>query len=175
MAFEGNAGRNQRIRQVTPCRHPQALVLQPGALALLGPEAFVGQRLVDQAGDDLTAILDRDRDGEMGQSVEKVGRAVERVDQPARLVGVASDGAGFLEQHAPVRTGVAEFLAQHLLAALVGHRHEIGRALARDLQRVDFVEVTAQPRRGPARGLFHDGNQGGTKCHQSARRTYSCS
>ena len=44
----GNAGRDQRIGQVAPRRNAQALLLQPGAPALFGPEALVGERLIDQ-------------------------------------------------------------------------------------------------------------------------------
>ena len=88
----------------------------------------------------------------MRHAVEEVGRAIERVDDPPRLVGIAGDLAAFLEQHAPVGPRGAQFLDDRLLGALVGHRHEIGRALAADLELLDLAEVAPQARRGLARG-----------------------
>ena len=64
----------------------------------------------------------------MGDAVKEVGRAIERVDDPARLGGIALDLAAFLEQHAPVGPGVAKLLDDRLLGALVGHRDEVRRA-----------------------------------------------
>ena len=60
------------------------------------------------------------------------------------LVGIALDLAAFLEQQAPVGPGVAQLLDDRLLGALVGHRDEVGRALAADLQLLDLAEVAAQ-------------------------------
>ena len=54
---------------------------------------------------------------------------------------------------------MAQFFVNRLFGALVGHRHEIGRPLAADLQVLDFVKVTPQPGRCLARGTFHNGEQ----------------
>ena len=54
----------------------------------------------------------------MGDAVEEVGGAVDRIDDPARLAGIAVDRAAFLEQQAPVRPGVAQFLDQGRSACL---------------------------------------------------------
>ena len=108
----------------------------------------------------------------MRHAVEEVRRPIERIDDPARLVGIALDLAAFFEQHAPVGPRVAQFLDQGRFGALVGHRHEVGRALAADLQLLDLAEVAAQPRRGLARGALHDGDEAGMGDHdQSARLT----
>ena len=141
--------------------------LKPGAPALFRPEALVGQRLVDQPLGDLacrppgcgssTAI----EIAKCGNAVEEVGGAVERIDDPARLVRIALDLAAFLEQHAPVGPGVAQLLDERLLGALVGHRHEVGRALAADLELLDLAEVAPKARRRLARGALHDGDQAG--------------
>src|SRR5690606_24276319 len=91
-----DAGGNQRFGQVTPSGHTQARVLQPGAAALLGPEGVVGDRLVDHARGDLAPalavqprLLNRDRDREVRDAVEEVAGSVERVDDEARLGGIA--------------------------------------------------------------------------------------
>ena len=103
----------------------------------------------------------------MRDAVEEVGGAVERIDDPPRLVGIALDLAAFLEQHAPVGPRVAQFLDDRLLGALVGHRDEVGRALAADLQLLDLAEVAAQARRRLAGGALHDGDQAGVGDHVS--------
>ena len=111
LAVERNAGRDQRFGQVPACRDAQPLVLQPGPPALFGPEAFIGQRLIDQARRDLALavrqrLLDRDRNREMGKPVQEVRCAVERIDDPARLVRIAGDFSCFLKQESPVRAGM---------------------------------------------------------------------
>ena len=70
------------------------------------------------------------------------------------LAGSPAIVAAFLEQQAPVGPGVAQFLDQGLLGALVGHRDEIGRPLAADLQLLDLAEVAPQARRRLARGAL---------------------
>jgi hypothetical protein len=95
----------------------------------------------------------------MRDAVEEIGRPIERVDHPARLVGVALDRPAFLEQHAPVQPRIAQLLDDRLLGALVGHRHEICGALATNLQLFNFAEVAAQARRRLAGRALHDGDQ----------------
>ena len=107
----------------------------------------------------------------MRDAVEEVGGSIERIDDPARLGGIALDHPAFLEQHAPVGPGVAKLLDQGLLGALVGHRHEIGRTLLRHLQLLDLVIVAAQARRRLAHGAGHDGDQAGMGNHDSTPLT----
>ena len=168
-----NAGADQALAEVAARRHAKPRILKPGAAALLGPIAVVGQRLVDQSVSDFRIavgllVLDRDRDREMGHAVQEVGGAVERIDDPPRLVGIAGDFAAFLEQEAPVGPGVAKLVDKRLLGALVGHRHEVGRALAADLQLLDLAEVAAQARRRLAGGALHDGDQAGMGNHSAS-------
>ncbi len=124
----------------------------------------------------------------MRDAVEEVGGAVERIDDPARLVRIAGDLAALLDQEAPVGARLLQFLDQRVLGAPVGHRHEVGRPLAADLEVLDLVEVAAQLGTGLATGLFHDSDEAGMGYQdrllwpsphsrgvgdQSARRTYS--
>ena len=53
--------------------------------------------------------------------------------------------------------------------ALVGHRHEVGRPLAADLELLDLAEVAPQARRRLARGALHDGDQAGVGDHRLVR------
>jgi hypothetical protein len=79
----------------------------------------------------------------MRDAVEEVGGAVDRIDDPPRLGRIARDGAAFLKMEAPVGPGVAEFLYQRLLGALVGHRDKVCRSLSADLKLLDLAEVSA--------------------------------
>jgi hypothetical protein len=75
------------------------------------------------------------------QAVEEVGGSVERIDDEARLVGIALDRAPLLERQPPVRAGVAKLLDDRLLGALVRHGDEVGRALAADLELLDLAII----------------------------------
>ena len=130
----------------------QPLVVEEGALAALGDEQLVGDRIVDQAGDDRALALERDRDRELRDAVQEVGGAVERIDDPGvGLVG-ALVPAAFLAEEAVARPRLGKFVAQRLLGAAVGGGDEIGRALERDLQLLDLAEVALQRARGLAGG-----------------------
>jgi hypothetical protein len=93
--------------------------------------------------------------------VEKIGGAVERVDDPAmRLVGAFLEAA-FLAEKAVARPRLGELLAQDFLGAMVGGGDEIGRALQRHLQLLDLAEVALEAAAGLARRRGHDIEKGG--------------
>src|SRR5690606_5375053 len=179
-----DAGRDQRLTELAPRRDAQPGILQPGAAALLGPEALVGDRLVDEPGDHLApapaawlGFLDGDRDGEMRNAVEEVAGAVERIDDPPRFRRIPFDRAPFLEDEAPVRPRRAQLVPQRSLRRLVGLRNEVRRALAAHLEVGDFAEVAAQAAAGLACGALHHADQPGNcsqleiPCQSSAMRT----
>jgi hypothetical protein len=58
---------------------------------------------VNHAGDDLALPLQRDRDREDRDAVQEVGRAVERIDDPAMLGVVARHLAALLHQEGVTR------------------------------------------------------------------------
>jgi len=118
-------------------------------------------------------LLDRDRNREVWNAVEEVGRAVERIDDPPRLRRVAFDHAPFLEQHSPVGPRIAQLLDQGRLRPLVGHRDEVGGTLLRHLQLLDLVIVAAKARRRLAHRAGHDGDQAGMG-NQDAISTPPC-
>src|SRR3546814_7815254 len=112
----------------------------------LGPEALVGERLIDQRRHRFpravrARLLDRDRDREMRDAVEEIGGAVQGIDHETRLGGIAFDLAALLHDETPVGAGARQFLEQRLLGALIRHRDEIGRPLAADLEVLDLVEL----------------------------------
>src|SRR5437868_6171998 len=154
-----DAGADQALVEVAPSRNPQAGVLKPGAAALFRPIAVVGQWLVDESLADLAAaagflLLDRDGNREMRNAVEEIDGAIERIDNPPGFVGIAGSLATFLEQHAPIGACVAQFLDNGLFGPFVGHRDEVARPLAADLELLDLAEVAAEARRRLARGAL---------------------
>ena len=113
---------------------PDPLFVEEGALAALGDEHLVVDRIVDEPGDHRALALERDRDGELRDAVQEIGGAVERIDDPAMgLVGALAHAA-FLAEEAVAGPRLGQFGIQRLLGAAVGGGDEIGRALQRDLQ-----------------------------------------
>src|SRR3546814_1733657 len=98
----------------------------------------------------------------MRDRVEEVRGAVERVDDETRLARIALDLARLFHLEAPARARVGQLVIERPLGRLVGLRHEIGRALLRNLQMLDLAEVAAQLCAGLARGPFHDGGVAGS-------------
>ena len=148
----------------------QALVFQPRALVLLGPEHLVAHRVEHDAGAQLAIALERDRDREVRDAVQEVERAVERIDDEAVRLVRALHLAAFLEQEAVARPRLLEALADDLFGLLVGGGDEVGGTLARDLQVLDLAEIADEAAPGGARGIHHDGDGGGGAGH----RTWPC-
>jgi len=63
--------------------------------------------------------------------------------------------AAFLEKVAITRARFFERLADDLFGLLVGNGYEIRRALAGDLQILDFAEITDEATAGGARRIHH--------------------
>ena len=157
---ERDAGGEHRILQLAPGGDAQAPLVDEGADALLGPEHLIDRGGVDQAGRKFAAAIRQppfqpDADRPVRNAVQEVGGAVERIDHPAPRPVLRARGAGFLHQEGVAGTRLVQFLAQRLLGAHVGLRDEVGRALHRDLQLLDLVEVAQQPLRRLLRRVGH--------------------
>src|SRR3546814_18684806 len=94
--------------------------------------------------------------------VKKVGGPVQRIDYPAETAILSLLFANFLHHIAPVGPRLHQHFADRLFGGIVRGGHEIGRALARHLQRPDLAEVAAQPARRLAGGLFPDVDEAGS-------------
>ena len=124
----------------------QALVVEEGALALLGQEQSSLAGIVDHAGDDLALALQGDGDREVRDAVQEVGGAVERIDDPGvGLVG-ALDLAALFAEEAVAGPRLGELARRWLPRPLVGGGDEIAGPLA--------TPAGSRPRRsrGSARG-----------------------
>src|SRR5690606_2563633 len=113
-------------------------------------------------------LLNRDRDREVRDAVEEVAGSVERIDDEARLGGIAGDLAAFLHQEAPVGTRRAQFIPQGTLSRLVRLRDEVRGALAAYLEVLDFAEVAPKPPPRLARGALHHANNAGNCCQSES-------
>ena len=94
LADEGNAGGQDRLIQIAAGGDAKALVVQIGALALFGPEHLVADRIIGHTGHDHAVTFQRRCHRKMGDGVQEVGGAVERVNDPAKVI-TAFDDPGF--------------------------------------------------------------------------------
>ena len=84
----GSPQANTASDEVAASRDAQPLVIEERALAALGGEQFVGDRIVDHPGDHRALALEPDRNAELRNAVQEIGRTVERIDDPGvGLVG----------------------------------------------------------------------------------------
>ncbi len=146
-----------------PSGDADALVVEESALAAFGDEQVVVGGIVDEAGDDRAVALERDRHREMRNAVQKIGRAVERIDDPAMGFVGAFVRAAFLAEEAVIGPRLGELFAHDLLGALVGGGDEIARPLQRNLQLLDLAEIALEAAPGAMRRLDHDVEDGGVK------------
>ena len=109
----------------------------------------------------------------MRNAVEKVAGAVERIDDEARLVGLAGNLTPLFHQEAPPGASGAQFVPQRPLGGLVSLGDEVRRALAADLQMLDLAEIATQAPARLARSALHDSDEAGDRCHYLAIRMLS--
>ena len=76
-------GREQRLVELGHFGNADRVAAQPRAISFDGAEAFFAQRVVDDAENDFSFVLQRDRDRELRIGMGEVGCAVERIDDPA--------------------------------------------------------------------------------------------
>jgi hypothetical protein len=77
------AAGDDAISEALACCHTNAPLIEECALAAFGGEKLVQNRVVDDACDDVGVAFECDRDRELRDAVQKIGGAVERVDDPA--------------------------------------------------------------------------------------------
>src|SRR5258707_14072595 len=97
----------------------------------------------------------------MRDAVQEIGRAIERIDDPAVTRVGAGARAAFLAEEAVSRPRLGQFLVDDLLGAAIGGGDEVARPLERHLQMLDLAEIALEAPPGTARGLDHDIETGG--------------
>jgi hypothetical protein len=93
----------------------------------------------------------------MRDSVEEIGRAIERIDDEAGFAFCSGNLATLFHQETPIRAGDFKFAENRIFGAFVGLRYEICRPLLANLQMLNLAKVTAQLPTRFTGGLFHDG------------------
>ena len=73
--------------------------------------------------------------------MQEIGRAVERVDDPAMGFVVAVVATALLAEKTVAGPRLGQFSLKNFLGAAVGGGDEIGRSFQRDLQVLDFAEI----------------------------------
>src|ERR1051326_3233634 len=122
-------GADNRLGELPTRRYSEPAVVQIGAGALLGPIHLVAGRLVDHPGDDFAVAFERDRDREMRDAVQKIGRAIEGIDDPTVARVAARDLAPSFEQEAVAGASAVQLVPQRALGFQVGGRYEFARPL----------------------------------------------
>src|SRR5690606_33770949 len=95
-----NAAADDGIGKVLARGDAQTAIVEEGPAAALGGEELVRRRIQHHRRDDLAVTLERDGDGEARNAVQEIGRAVERIDDPAMRAVRAGDLLGFLAEEA---------------------------------------------------------------------------
>ena len=94
---EREAGADQAFLQMLPARHADAAIVEKRATPARCGEEIVADGIVDDGLRDLPLVLQRDRHAILREAVQKVGRAVERIDDPHVLCrGVGALSGAFL-------------------------------------------------------------------------------
>ena len=92
----------------------------------------------------LSLTLQRDGHCESRNTVQEVGGAVERINNPAMLAVCTFNRAAFFHQKAIVRTRTAQFTENNVFCFFIRLAHIIARAFKRNLQILYFAEITRQ-------------------------------
>src|SRR5262245_11682391 len=133
MSVVSNSARDDCLGKPRSRSDTNALIIQERALALFGHEHFIACRIVDQAGNHGAVALERHRNCEVGDAVQKIGGAVERIYDPHMTLVSAFATATFFTEKTIARSCLHELRVDGFFGATVGGRNEIGRALQRNL------------------------------------------
>src|SRR5271168_677442 len=125
LAEMGNAAAEERLRQLSPPRYSKAAIAAERPLSSLGDEHVVVRRIVNDAGHDLPLAFQRNRNGEMRDRVQKVGRRIERIDMPGVTLVGSFDAPALLHDEAVAWTRPGEIRVEALLGPLVGKTDKI--------------------------------------------------
>src|SRR5215467_9947407 len=159
LAAMRDAGADHRRRQLRPRRDPDAAIVEEGAFALLGGECLLICRIEDEPRHELALALERDRDGEDRNAMEKIGGAVERINNPVMGAIYARDVAALLHEEAVARTRSTKLGEQNFLGAVISGADEICGAFKRDLKLFDLAEIAREAAASLAGGGEHDVHQ----------------
>jgi choline dehydrogenase len=117
---ERDAGGKQTLDHGPSARHPQAAIVHPRPGTLFSPVQFVLGRVKDHTRNDFALVFQTDGNRPMRQAVQKVGCAVQRIDDPATGGVGPLTAAGFLAQPAIGRAARHQLFLDDALGFQVG-------------------------------------------------------
>ena len=115
-----------------------SLAVAKRAGAALGGEEQLAQRFIDDAGDDLVAIAQRNRDRPDGKVLQIVRCAVEWIDNPCAIAHRPRAVSAFLTEADVIRTLLIDERDDRQLALAIGGRDPV---VARLRVRIRFSEL----------------------------------
>ena len=158
---ERKAGADEAVSQMIALRHAHPVVVEIGAAAARRGEEIVAHRIVDHRLRDQSLLREGDRHAVLRESVQEVGGAVERIDDPDVLgVGIVAFGRALFREDRMVRVGVEQRVDDRAFRRAVDLAHEVLRPLRRDGQPVEVAGAAADHVAGTARGFHRDGERG---------------
>ena len=125
---------NDCIGKTLSGTNPDTLLVKECTFAPLGNEHFFVRRIVDQTRHHGCFTLKRDGDCELWNAMQKVGGAIERIDDPCMGFVSALAVATFFTEKAITRPCLHQLGMERLFGTAIRGGHEIGRAFQRDLQ-----------------------------------------
>ena len=139
-------------------------------MAFFGHEQLILDRVENQSRHQLPVALQGDGNRKLGKPVQKIGGAVQGIDDPAMAFVWPFNGPFLFHHEAIAWPRLRQFLEQDLFGFVVRFGHEVRRAFFRDLQLFDFAEIARQVTRRLAGRGDHDIHYGGSKGHTISQR-----
>jgi len=152
---EREAGADQGVAQLGGLRDTNPAVVHEGAGAAGGGEKIVAVRVVNHRLRELALDLQRDGHAVGRHTVQEIGGAIERIDDPDVIaLRVAARGAGsLLGDDAVARVGAEQRIYNRRFRVAVDFADEIARPLAVDGQPVEVTGAVLNDFGGFAGGL----------------------
>jgi hypothetical protein len=143
-----------RFRQLASARYADAPVVQEGAAPARGREQLVARRVVHAGLRHLALVLQGDGDRVLRKTVDEVGGAVERIDDPQVFGGGGGVArARFLGKDAVSRVGMLQGVDDGRFCGPVDFGDEVAAALGGDAHQVEVEGGAIDDRARFARGL----------------------
>ena len=147
---KGKAGTKKRTIEFANFAHPDPAFVQLRPLPATRGKEFVLMWVKDDRLFELFLMLQRDRNRELRETMQVIGCAVERIDDPAEFVAVLR--SRLFRENGVVGIGGSEDRDNFRLSHAVDLGHEIRATLGLDGHPLKPIEMTHNDRSGTTRG-----------------------
>lgn len=138
----GNACSQQSAMQILLFGNPNAVIVEIRAAASVGAEGLIPQRVIDHGRFQFATILQGDGDGELGESMEIIGGAVQGINDPQVIVSRVA--AAFFGQDGMIGIGFFNGIDNDLFRSAIYFGNKIIRLFFLHLNLVHVIEVIEQ-------------------------------